>query len=83
VTRNGETVHLTPIEYKLLCHFIAHPGRVLTHRQILRAVWGPGQSAQGHYLRVYVGRLRHKFEADPARPVYLHTETGVGYRFAP
>lgn len=83
VTRNGEVVHLTPMEYRLLSHFIAHPGRVLTHSQILREVWGPDQSTQGHYLRVYVGRLRHKFEADPARPAHLHTETGIGYRFEP
>jgi len=83
VTRAGVAVHLTPIEYKLLCHFLAHPGRVLTHRQILREVWGPGQGTQDHYLRVYLGRLRHKLEADPARPVHLLTETGVGYRFEP
>jgi len=83
VTRAGEAVHLTPIEYRLLCHFIAHPGRVLTHRQLLREVWGPGQGEQGHYLRVYVGRLRHKLEIDPTRPAHTLTETGIGYRFEP
>lgn len=83
VTRGDELLHLTPIEYKLLCHLLAHPGRVLTHRQLLREVWGPGQAGQEHYLRVYVGRLRHKLEADPTRPRHLLTETGVGYRFVP
>lgn len=83
VTRGGETLRLTPIEYKLLCHLLANPGRVLTHRQLLREVWGPGQAGQEHYLRVYVGRLRHKLEDDPAQPRHLLTETGVGYRFVP
>lgn len=81
VTRGGEEVHLTPIEYRLLAQLLANPGRVLTHRQLLREVWGPGHGEQSHYLRVYVGHLRQKLEADPARPRHLLTETGVGYRF--
>jgi two-component system, OmpR family, KDP operon response regulator KdpE len=80
VSRAGDPVHLTPIEYRLLTFLIAHAGRVLTHRQILREVWGPGHSESGHTLRVYVGRLRHMLEADPAQPRYVLTETGVGYR---
>lgn len=80
VSRAGAPVHLTPIEYRLLTFLIAHAGRVLTHRQILREVWGPGHAESGHTLRVYVGKLRHKLEADPARPEHLLTETGVGYR---
>jgi len=80
VSRAGDPVHLTPIEYRLLTFLITHAGRVLTHRQILREVWGPGHSEGGHTLRVYVGRLRHKLEADPAQPRYVLTETGVGYR---
>ena len=79
----GEAVHLTPIEYRLLTVFLGHPGRVLTHRQLLREVWGPGHAERGHILRVYVGRLRHLLEQDPAQPRHLLTETGVGYRFAP
>ncbi|HZV54450.1 MAG TPA: winged helix-turn-helix domain-containing protein, partial [Rhodocyclaceae bacterium] len=67
--------------YRLLCLFIASAGRVLTHRQLLRDVWGPGHGEQSHYLRVYVGHLRQKLEADPARPRHLLTETGIGYRF--
>lgn len=79
----GQAVHLTPIEYRLLTLFLAHPGRVLTHRQLLREVWGPGHAERGHILRVYVGRLRHLLERDPAQPRHLLTETGVGYRFEP
>jgi two-component system KDP operon response regulator KdpE len=73
-------VHLTPIEYRLLTTLIKHAGRVLTHRQLLREVWGPNASEQTHYLRVYMGQLRHKLERDPSRPRYLVTEPGVGYR---
>ncbi len=80
VQRAGVPVHLTPIEYRLLAFLVAHAGRVLTHRQILREVWGPGHVDAGHTLRVYVGKLRHKLEADPAQPRHLLTETGVGYR---
>lgn len=81
VTRNGAAVHLTPIEYRLLCAMLAGEGRVLTHRQLLREVWGPSYSESSHYLRVFVGHLRRKLESDPARPRHLLTETGVGYRF--
>ena len=73
-------VHLTPIEYRLLTTLIRYAGKVVTHRQLLREVWGPGAAHATHYLRVYMGQLRHKLEADPARPRYLVTEPGVGYR---
>lgn len=75
-----QEVHLTPIEYKLLAMLITHAGRVVTHRQLLREVWGPGASEQTQYLRVYMGQLRHKLELTPSRPVHLLTEPGVGYR---
>lgn len=81
VRRAGETVHLTPREYHLLTALATRPGRVQTQRQLLTEVWGPGHANQGHYLRIYVGRLRHKLEADPARPRHLVTVLGVGYRF--
>ncbi len=81
VMRSGELVHLTAIEYQLLCFFLAHKGRVLTHRQLLQAVWGGTSSEHTHYLRVYVGHLRKKLEVDPAQPKYFMTETGLGYRF--
>ncbi len=81
VERDGMPVHLTPIEYNLLCLLIANAGKVLTHRHLLREVWGPGCSERSHYLRVYVGHLRQKLEVDPARPKHLLTETGIGYRF--
>jgi two-component system, OmpR family, KDP operon response regulator KdpE len=80
VSRRGEPVHLTPIEYRLLTLLIANAGRVLTHRQILREVWGPSHAEDTHYLRVYMTGLRRKIENDPARPRHLLTETGVGYR---
>ncbi|WP_312165173.1 two-component system response regulator KdpE [Massilia timonae] len=80
VTRNGEHVHLTPTEYRLLSVLAANAGRVMTNPQLLRAVWGPGHVESGHYLRIYMGHLRHKLEADPAQPRHLLTETGVGYR---
>lgn len=81
VERDGTPVHLTPIEYRLLCLLIANAGKVLTHRHLLREVWGPGCGERSHYLRVYVGHLRQKLEIDPARPKHLLTETGIGYRF--
>jgi two-component system KDP operon response regulator KdpE len=81
VRRAGESVHLTPIEYRLLTTLIRNPGKVLTHRQLLREVWGPSHVDRSHYLRIYMGHLRQKLEADPARPKHLLTETGVGYRF--
>jgi len=73
-------VHLTRTEYKLLTTLIRHAGKVLTHRQLLKDVWGPNAVEHTHYLRVYMTQLRHKLESDPARPRYLQTETGVGYR---
>ncbi len=80
VRRAGSEVHLTPIEYRLLCVLIANAGRVLTHRQLLREVWGPTHAEQSHYLRIYMGHLRQKLELDPAQPRHLLTETAVGYR---
>ena len=83
VTRSGEAVHLTPIEYRLLCVLLANSGKVMTQRHLLRDVWGAGSVDSAHYLRVYVGHLRQKLEDDPTQPQYLLTETGVGYRFQP
>ena len=80
VTKNGQNVHLTPTEYRLLSVLVGNAGRVMTNLQLLRAVWGPAQSESGHYLRIYMGHLRHKLEDDPAQPKYLITETAVGYR---
>jgi two-component system KDP operon response regulator KdpE len=80
VRRDGKEVHLTPTEYRLLLVLVNHAGRVLTQRQLLREVWGPSQSSQSHYLRIYMGHLRQKLEADPAQPRHLLTETAVGYR---
>ncbi len=73
-------VRLTPIEYKLLATLVRHAGKVVTHQQLLREVWGPTNTDQAHYVRVYMAHLRHKLEAEPARPQYLLTEPGVGYR---
>ena len=83
VERGGAALHLTPIEYRLLTHLAAHPNRVLTHPQLLRAVWGPSHSEDTHYVRIYMGHLRAKLEADPSQPRHLLTELGVGYRFVP
>ncbi|MDD0808856.1 two-component system response regulator KdpE [Curvibacter sp. RS43] len=80
VRREGQRVHLTPIEYRLLTVLIGHAGRVLTHRQLLREVWGASHAEQNHYLRIYMGHLRQKLEQDPAQPRHLLTETAVGYR---
>ncbi len=80
VRRGGAEVHLTPIEYRLLTVLIANVGRVLTHRQLLREVWGPSHAEQSHYLRIYMGHLRQKLETDPAQPRHFLTETAVGYR---
>jgi two-component system KDP operon response regulator KdpE len=80
VHRNGAEVHLTPIEYRLLMALIANAGRVMTQRQLLKDVWGPSHTEQGHYLRIYMGHLRQKLERDPAQPDHLLTETAVGYR---
>ena len=83
VSRGGETVHLTPLEYRLLATLLGHPGRVLTQRNLLREIWGPSYVESSHYLRVYVGHLRQKLEVDPTQPKHFLTETGVGYRFQP
>ncbi|MBS0339568.1 MAG: two-component system response regulator KdpE [Proteobacteria bacterium] len=80
VRRAGGEVHLTPTEYRLLLVLVNNAGRVLTQRQLLREVWGPAHSDQSHYLRIYMGHLRQKLEADPAQPRHLLTETAVGYR---
>ena len=77
---SGKEVHLTPIEYKLLTTLIRYAGKVLTHRQLLKEVWGPLHVDEGHYLRVYMRQLRNKLERNPAQPRYLVTELGVGYR---
>ena len=82
VTIAGAEVRLTPIEYKLLATLVRYAGRVVTHQQLLREVWGPTHDDQSHYVRVYMAHLRHKIEAEPARPRYLLTEPGVGYRLA-
>ncbi len=76
----GREVHLTPHEFKLLALLVKHAGKVLTHRQLLRDVWGPEYGDENHYVRVYMAQLRRKLEADPARPQWLQTEPGVGYR---
>ena len=80
VSKAGEAVHLTPIEYRLVAELARNLGRVLTHSHLLRQVWGPGHAQDSHYLRVYMTQLRRKLEADPARPRFLITEAGVGYR---
>lgn len=76
----GQEIHLTPIQYDLLAVLARHAGKVVTHTQLLKEVWGPHYEQERHYLRVYMGQLRRKMEADPARPRYLLTELGVGYR---
>jgi two-component system KDP operon response regulator KdpE len=78
--RGGVEVHLTPIEFRLLGCLAKHLGMVVTHRQLLREVWGPSHVEHTHYLRIYMKQLREKLEADPVRPSYLRTDTGVGYR---
>jgi two-component system, OmpR family, KDP operon response regulator KdpE len=80
VHKRGTAVHLTPIEYRLLTLLVTNSGKVLTHRQILREVWGPSHSEDGHYVRVYMGHLRQKLEDDPTQPKHILTETAVGYR---
>jgi two-component system KDP operon response regulator KdpE len=82
VRKAGVALHLTPIEFRLLALFVNNAGRVLTHRQILREVWGPAYVEHEHYVRVHMGHLRRKIEDDPARPVHLVTETAVGYRLS-
>jgi len=81
LTRRGDVVHLTPIEYKLLTCLAGQPDRVITHSQLLKAVWGPGHAEDSHYVRVHMANLRKKVEANPSMPRHLLTEVGVGYRF--
>ena len=81
VQRGGEPVHLTPIEYRLLTCLLANPDSVLTHRQLLKQVWGPSHDEDSHYVRVFMGHLRKKLEEDPSQPRHILTEAGVGYRF--
>jgi two-component system KDP operon response regulator KdpE len=83
VARSGEAMHLTPIEYRLLTHLATQPDRVVTHRQLLKAVWGPGHAEDTHYVRVHMANLRKKVEREPSMPEHLLTEAGVGYRFKP
>jgi two-component system KDP operon response regulator KdpE len=83
VHRGDEPLHLTPIEYRLLTHLAAQADRVITHQQLLKAVWGPGHAQDSHYVRVHMANLRKKVEIDPSRPRHLVTEAGVGYRFVP
>ncbi len=80
VLKAGAHVHLTPTEYRLLSVMVANSEKVVSNPQLLRAVWGPQHAESGHYLRIYMGHLRHKLEDDPTQPQYLITETGVGYR---
>jgi two-component system KDP operon response regulator KdpE len=82
VSRDGETVHLTPKEYDLLLLLSRHAGRVVTHRTLLTSVWGPAHGDDLHYLRVFIGQLRQKIERDPTQPRIVRTEPGVGYRMA-
>ncbi len=81
--RDGEEVRLTPTEWRLLEALVTRPGRLVSQRQLLAEVWGPGYAVETNYLRVYVAGLRRKLEADPSRPRHLLTEPGMGYRFVP
>ena len=81
VERNGQTVRLTPIEYRLLTCLASQPNRVITHRQLLKLVWGPGHAEDTHYVRVHMANLRKKIELDASMPRHLLTESGIGYRF--
>ena len=83
VTRDGQAVHLTPIEYRLLGVLLANAGKIMSHRRLMQEVWGPNHTESAHYLRIYMSHLRQKLEADPAQPIHLLTETGIGYRFEP
>jgi two-component system, OmpR family, KDP operon response regulator KdpE len=80
VRRDGEQLHLTPIEFDLLSKLAEHPGRLVTHRQLLQEVWGPGYEDETHYLRVHFAHVRAKIEPDPSNPRYVITEPGIGYR---
>ena len=80
VTMDGEKIPLSATEYSLLTLFVRHAGRIMTHRQILREIWGPKSEEHRHYLRVYVTHLRQKIERDPKTPKFIITEPGIGYR---
>jgi len=82
VELSGEVVHLTPLEYRLLSMLVRHAGKVLTHRHLLKEIWGPSHVEDSHYLRIYMAQLRRKLEDDPTQPRFLITEPGVGYRLA-
>ena len=81
VEREGKPLHLTPIEYRLLSYLTSNPDSVLTHRQLLKNVWGSSHADDSHYVRIYMGQLRKKIEDDPSQPKHIVTEAGVGYRF--
>ena len=83
VEKNGEPVHLTPIEYRILTFLASQPDRVITHQQLLKAVWGPGHTEDMHYIRVHMANLRKKVEKNTSMPKHLVTEAGIGYRFVP
>jgi two-component system, OmpR family, KDP operon response regulator KdpE len=83
VTVDERAVHLTPTEYEVLKYLAMHAGQVVTHRTLLRAVWGPSYEDEAHYLRVFIGQLRRKIEPEPGRPRYVLTEPGIGYRLRP
>jgi two-component system, OmpR family, KDP operon response regulator KdpE len=83
VTARGESIHLTRTEYSILVYLTQRTGKVVTHRELLKAIWGDAYGDEREYLRVFISQLRRKIEADPLRPVYILTEPGVGYRFAP
>lgn len=83
VEKNGEPVHLTPIEYRILTFLASRPDRVVTHQQLLKAVWGPGHTEDMHYIRVHMANLRKKVEKNASMPKHLVTEAGIGYRFVP
>lgn len=83
VEKNGEPVHLTPIEYRILTFLASQPDRVVTHQQLLKAVWGPGHTEDMHYIRVHMANLRKKVEKNTSMPKHLLTEAGIGYRFVP
>lgn len=83
VRRDADELRLTQLEFRLLAVLLANTGKVMTHRRLMREVWGQGRSEQEHYVRIYVGRLRRKLERDPTQPQHILTETGVGYRFQP
>ena len=80
VFRHGDEVHLTPTEYAVLQYLMAHKGKVITHRNLLTAVWGPSAADSSHMLHVFIAQLRRKIDPDPSRPSYICTEPGVGYR---